>query len=206
LAMLERLGAMAMHLAEITHGQAIERAAAEQAAGQVPAAPGQTSAAELTLVFTRVARAVRLTVAFEARLACGRETRRASATGERQQPQKLNVKRAVARVIDAAEGDPSETADWYEALDGGIEALDEREIAERPLGELVERVCRDLGVGFDRDAWEAENAAGAEDDAVAAAPPLANGAPVAGAWVAGTCPAMTMERTPSVPERRADSS
>jgi hypothetical protein len=133
-----------------------------------------TVPAELVLTFSRIARAVRQTVALEARLADDRLTRRRKVEADeraeryaRGRARKAAVKDIVERVIDAGDGHDTERLldDLDERLD---DPSDDADFAERPLGELVAAICRDLGVTLDWSLFEAEDWAISADPA---APP-----------------------------------
>src|SRR6185437_7233157 len=121
-------------------------------------------AAELALTFSRVARAVRQTVALEARLAEDRRTRPAErsalsvATRWRSTRRKRQVEEIVGDIIEAEPHLELETdrllADLDERLHDGDEEAD---FADRPIGELVARICRDLGIDPDWSRFEAED-------------------------------------------------
>jgi hypothetical protein len=174
----ERRLAMLGELAEIGMGLArdLGRRVAERAAGGD--ADGAPEAAEAALAYARIARAVRLTLALEAKFeadlkALDAEGRAAAAAARAE----ADDRRATASLRGLARK--------YEALDGLCEAIDEQvgegagaereaealkerlverlnefrdiEFADAPLAELVAGICRDLGVAFDPELW-------AEDD------------------------------------------
>ena len=124
--------------------------------------------------FQRLSRAVRLTLAMEAKtdealraLIAGEaevvETRRAEAAAraakaraERHEAKKDKVEDVMIDVIDAEVGDAGARECRY-ALD---ERLDEDEayedLADKPLREIVERLCVDLGLTPDWSQWDGE--------------------------------------------------
>jgi signal recognition particle GTPase len=150
---LEELAEIGMQLARAVRDEALE-------------APPER-AAELALTFSRVARAVRQTVALEARLARDAETqaqdaadrRERRAAGERVdliRRRKAQVRDAVERAIetDAADSDREHLLDdLYERLEDDLYDAD---FAEQPLGEMIARICRDLGVAVDPGLWADE--------------------------------------------------
>ncbi|HEY4030860.1 MAG TPA: hypothetical protein VGM25_10985, partial [Caulobacteraceae bacterium] len=130
---------------------------------QSEAEQSDTVSAELVLTFSRIARTVRQAVALEARLADDRLARRRKAESEdraarfaRGYDRKAVVKDIVERVIDAADGHDTERLldDLDERLDDPSDAAD---FADRPLGELVAAICRDLGVTLDWSLFEDED-------------------------------------------------
>ena len=150
---LEELAEIGMQLARAVRDEALE-------------APTER-AAELALTFSRVARAVRQTVALEARLARDAETqaqdaadrRERRAAGERfdlVRRRKAQVRDVVERAIesDAADSDREHLLDdLYERLEDDLYDAD---FAEQPVGELIARICKDLGVAVDPGLWADE--------------------------------------------------
>jgi hypothetical protein len=172
LRMLQELAEIGMDLARAVRRQALEQAAAE------PAGIDQTSTIEragttervggdLGLVFSRIARAVRQTVALESKIEEERRARdqraeaeqaqrAATIARERKARQKARVKRIVEQAIDA-EADGSDREDLLGDLDERLEDADlDADLAERPIGEIVARICRDLGIPLDWSRWEDE--------------------------------------------------
>jgi hypothetical protein len=152
LAMLAELGEIGMDLAREVRRQALDQT------GEAP------SAADLALTFSRIARAVRQTVALEAKLAEERQkadadhlrrlAQEASARGRRR---KKLIEDAVERAIEAeAHGETAEALldDLYERLQ---DPRDDADYADRPIGELIARICKALGVTPDPSVWEDED-------------------------------------------------
>jgi hypothetical protein len=159
---LEELAEIGMELARSVRRQALEPGVA----------PVQ---GDLGLAFSRISRAVRQTIALEARIdadqlawaakrAVERTARRAE-DAERQaeaEEHRIDARGAkVQRVIEQAI--QAEAADADEAerlLDGMCERLDDCEfcddLADRPIGEIVARICRDLGLTPDWSRWAQE--------------------------------------------------
>jgi hypothetical protein len=167
-------------LAEI--GMELSREVREQArATEDPAAR-----ADLGLAFSRISRAVRMTMALETRLAEDRETARtarakalAGETQLRGWTRKTKVGRIVEQAIEAeaaeTNADRRETEGLLDDLAERLGDTDELEFADRPIGDLVARICRDLGVTADWSLWEDEDWAIAQVDAkVAGATPRAS--------------------------------
>ena len=111
------------------------------------------------LVFARIARAVRQTVALEAKLAAeaeerGRqvsaaEDRRAALQKTRVRQQKVRVKRLVEDAI-AAEADAGEAEGLLLDLDERLADPDiEDELGSRPIGVIFAAICADLGIEAD---------------------------------------------------------
>jgi hypothetical protein len=153
-----------------------------QVQGEVPEGQAPSSLGDLALAYSRASRALRLTVMLQSRLAGERE-----ATGARSGPadgaeaaaeearrsdpryvHKARVERIVERVAKAAVGEDEEELDRL-VIEAG-ERLDDEdlygEVLDRPVGELVALVCRDLGLDPDwtrlgQEAWaRAELASG----------------------------------------------
>ncbi len=170
----ERL-AMLRELAQIGMGLARDVARRAQAPG--------AAAGDLGLAYGRIARAVRQTLALETRLEDGIEVRRredraahelqaarlARRTLERRT--KL-VRRAVGQAIEAEAEDADRVEYLIDRLDERLDdRQDDEDFLDRPLGELVARICKDLGVTVDLNLWEDEDWARPE----AAAPPPPSG-------------------------------
>ncbi len=175
LAQLARLAEIGMEIAE---------AAGRQARGL---AEGEQPASDPALSFSRAARAVRLTIALQARLVAERAASeraagaaRASEASRRRDRIHTKVERALEQVAEAegAEADAVEhlsSAAWEKLTE-----TDDEELLDLPMEELVARICADLGLSPD---W----AASAFMAPVAAAPVAA--APIAAAPVApGSAP------------------
>jgi hypothetical protein len=195
LRILAELTEIGMDLARAVRRQALAQAAPEEADTPQAGAPDRIGGGDLALVFSRIARAVRQTVALEAKLAEDRRTRderteaeqaqrAATIARERKARQKARVKRIVEQAIEA-EADGSDREDLLSDLDERLEDDDvDADFGERPTGEIIARICRDIGITPDRALWEAEDwgiEAGAPE---VGAPEV--GAPEAGAPEAGT--------------------
>lgn len=160
---------------------AIEQQATAAAA---PPAPGRVVQGDVALAYARAARAVRLTVALQGRLikdlqaldeAAARVKRGAQVEAERARQvqataRKERVERIVARVIRAELGDEDADEDAVERLaEAAWERLDHDEIygdlLAQPVGAIIDRLCRDLGLAPDwprlaEEAWAREEIAG----------------------------------------------
>ena len=175
-ALLEQLGEAALRMA-----LAIERRLSE-APTDAPVDP-----AEAAMAFSRVSRAVRLTVMLQSKLvqelaplteAAERAARKAR---ERQEPGyrfKARVEGVVERVA-KARGDDQDALD--RVVRETAERLDDEDfygdVLDRPLGELVALICRDLGLDPDwsrlaQEAWaQAEAASGDPRSPFVTSPP-----------------------------------
>jgi hypothetical protein len=152
---LDRLAALGMELAE-----ALCRQALGQASRSLPA----QSAGDPAASFERIARAVRQTLALAAKLDDDRRARQERyeantavrhaevsqravlAKRERQQRQKLEVKRIIERLIEAAAKDAVEAENLLVDLDVRLEEEDDGKFGDRPVDEIVAGLCRELGI------------------------------------------------------------
>jgi hypothetical protein len=197
----ERLG-MLRELAEIgmAHARAIgRRLEADEAQAGAESDPADARALrDAGLTFPRIARAVRQTLALEARLEA--EFLAGVRQAETAQQVRLSleayapisrrsdlVRRAVSQAIDADTVDGAQEEALLESLD---EQLDEREDAadylDRPISELVAAICRDLGVPCNHRLWEDEDWFKEEAEAKAAAAETPEPLPPAGrSWGGG---------------------
>ncbi|MDB5464527.1 MAG: hypothetical protein JWP23_2916 [Phenylobacterium sp.] len=176
----ERHLRMLQELAEI--GMDLARSVQRQAHGQAATDHG---AADLGLVFSRIARAVRQTVALEAKLAEDRQKTQAErapltvADRWRSARRKRQVKEIVAEAIGSEVGE-FDVERLFDDLDERLADGDEEaDFAERPIGELVARICRDLGVTPDWSLWHDDDWAIEEAAAKAPGSPYAAHAPEA---------------------------
>ena len=183
LGLLEELADMGMEIARAVHRQATAQSAAGGEAGDPPFA-------DPVLAFTRVSRAVRLTLALETRVQEQIDARRAAASSARTSwsAETMSAVETFKRRLFAVAGRPDEDDDGaarceiaeigWRALrerlvetddeaddETGTEAADER----RPVGEIIGDICRSLGVKPDWSLWAQEDAAGEGS----IAPPLA---------------------------------
>jgi hypothetical protein len=148
LALLAELADIGMDLAREVRRQALD--ASEDA----------PSAADLALTFSRVARAVRQTVALEARLAEARAEPPVRSVADRWRAirRRRQVEEIVTDIIDNEpdlEFDADRLlTDLHERLADGDEAAD---FADRPVGEMIARICRDLGVAPDWNRFKDED-------------------------------------------------
>jgi hypothetical protein len=178
LRLLEELSQIGMDLARTLHRRAL--AAADPAE---PAAPDDCetsdspagSAGDPSVAFARISRAIRLTLALEARTDEALRALRAGVVAECQ-ARRVEARNRAAAEATAQRAARSETVhrlvleaaereiDDDEALDGVLEALEERldddeayqDLEQAPLRETVERLCADLQLTPDWSQWEGE--------------------------------------------------
>ena len=156
MAMLQELGEMGMELARALKAQAL--AALEPEADD--SAPKVTSG-DPVLMFTRVARAIRQTVALEMRLAHpdrdpeAERWRAEAAHGRRRRKDEV---RGVAQDIIEIDGPAANRERLFNALDARLDAEgeDEEDFTYLPMGVLLARVCRELGVRPNWSLWADE--------------------------------------------------
>ena len=156
--MLEELAEVGMDLARELRSRLLERTEGE---------------GELALAFTRVARAVRQSVMLKQRLISDRETRDRKAEAERMERPVVDLgwvlgkqtpgsirKDTVRNGVENAIEDEFDAADAEDLLDAVYERLDAYDAAEfvdRPIGEMMARICKDLGVTPDWSLFEDED-------------------------------------------------
>jgi hypothetical protein len=189
LAMLGRLAEAGLNVVLAIEKQALAALADEPAAAPEGAAPQtplqtppQTPAADLALAYHRASRAVRMTIALQARLLADlqaldeRDERYAKAarTEHRQQQaqRKARVEKILERVIEAQVADEVEADRLTQEACERLEDDDiYGELMARPFSEIIDRICKDLGLDPDWSALAQEAWARTEiDDGVAAAP------------------------------------
>ena len=143
---LRELTEIGMDLAREVRRQALE------AGTDIPAA-------DLALEFSRIARAVRQTVALEAKLAEDRQARADKTEASRVLDARVRGIRRKTRVIGLVERVLESESDGERLLDDLAERLEDEndtDFADAPIGELVARICRDLGVTPDWTLWDDE--------------------------------------------------
>jgi hypothetical protein len=149
----ERHGRVLQELTEL--GMNLARAVSAEATVADPA-----KANELALAFSRIARAVRQTLALAAKLA---EERQATAAervrrddleaGTSALNRRLRIERLVERAIDAEASD-DEAEGLYDDLRERLEDTDDLAgFHDRPLPEIVALICKDLGVTPPKIHW-----------------------------------------------------
>jgi len=158
---LARLGELTLGLAEAVQGQAVE--AARQ--------PLEDAAADRTrglgLVFSRLSYEMRQTVALEARLAADAKATAAGVAQDRRHRRRNLVRRILKEAIEAEEAAEAEACkldideqdrrdDLLHELDRRLQEDDAEDTGELPVGEVVARFCRELGIVPDWSRWQAE--------------------------------------------------
>jgi hypothetical protein len=145
------------------------------AAADDEAETGRSRGRDPADAFARLSRAIRLTLTLEAKtdealrdLKAGvvrkreKEKKRAAkrheaAAAKEAEEREVKVRELVAEAAEAEIADVYEFADRYHAL---RERLDEdsayRDLGERPLREIVERLCKDLMISPDWSRWDGE--------------------------------------------------
>jgi hypothetical protein len=199
LAMLQELAEIGMQIARAVREEALARAEPADAD-----APSRFGTGDLGLIYSRVARAVRQTLALEARVAddsetakVQREQRRVAAIRWAAHERRQQVRGYVTQAIEAEAAERNTPESEVERL---LDDLDERledgdsgdALADAPIGELVAGICADLGVTPDWSLWDDQDWAiehlkaqsrediGAErrlEPSPAAAPPESHGPP-----------------------------
>jgi len=164
LRILQELADIGMRLARAVEAEVLAPPAAAEAAE--PAVPARFAGADLGLVFSRIAKAVRQTLALETRLADGLETarrdqarRRANAEQLTLQHRQEDIRDFVAQAVEA-EGERRELPETE--VERLLDDLDERleegryddALADAPIPELITRICNDLGVSPDWRLWK----------------------------------------------------
>ena len=163
LRMLEELAEIGMDLARMLR----RRVEAEAETDTKADAPTPAAGRDPADAFQRLSRAVRLTVALEARVG---ETLRALIAGEAAAAETRRAQRREAteeKVLNLVGHAMAAEIDDEKALEACYEALGERLVedeayegyAERPLRETVERLCADLGLTPDWSLWSDEDEA-----------------------------------------------
>ncbi|QUD89203.1 hypothetical protein [Phenylobacterium montanum] len=202
---LARLAEIGMEMAEALGREARARAEAAEAGEAGPAAAGDPG-----LAFSRIARAVRLTLALEARLAEGPaerasgpevEARREAEAARRARAEDraltervgrniiaVNNQAAARKAIETLIETEAEACDIEPLLDALAERLNEpteADFADRPVSETIARICADLGLRPDWGLWRDEAWAGREAETRARGSPYAAEARRKARWAAG---------------------
>ena len=163
LAMLQELAEIGMDLARAVRREAL---AEPKDGDQAPA----RSAADYDLALSRIARAVRQTLALETRLAADhqadqeagrhivRESARRLQTQLHRAQRRAQVREIAAEAIDAGIADDCRLEVLAE-MDERLERYDDEtrdDLERKPIGALVAEICRALGVDVDWSLWEHE--------------------------------------------------
>ena len=172
LRMLRELGEIGMTLARAVGQRALEEAKAlDQAGAEASSAEpaARKSGPDLALVFTRLSRSVRQTLALEQRIAEGKLTpvprpipagvlnrqaeRAADAEEDRRERRKDQVERLVKEAIATEHAGAAAVNLEYKMRDRLEDEDIDRDIGTQPIGALVARICWDLGLGPDWSQW-----------------------------------------------------
>jgi hypothetical protein len=163
--MLQELAELAMNMAR--------RVAAEPVAGAEPA-DEKAGGGNPGLVLTRIARCVRQTVALEAKLAADcrgwvaksaaeraaalakQAERAAAAEARRRERKKIKVERAAKTVVECST--PQDQHDFCHGMltEWLWDSDDDADFADRPVGEIIAAICRDLDMPLDLWKFEGE--------------------------------------------------
>jgi hypothetical protein len=111
-------------------------------------------------MFSRIARAVRQTLALESKLAEDRDVRDKRTQAEqarRRGAQRKNTVRHIVEQAIEADADGTDREDLLDDLHERFEYEDDLRFADRPIAEHVARICRDLGVTPDWTLWSDED-------------------------------------------------
>jgi hypothetical protein len=169
-AMLRELADIGMEMARALQGEVRARAEAVE----VEPAEAPQSVAELGLAFSRVSRAVRQTLALEARLEDDRLTRERAAEAAEDARSQSNSEmseraaRVRAKLMQLLHPDRErdhrwdDDDDWDEDLSDGPDVeRGEGFVSDRPAADVVAGVCGDLGLEPDLSLWADEDGAAA---------------------------------------------
>jgi hypothetical protein len=160
LAMLQELAEIGMQIARAVRDEALATDAPVD--DEAPERSSRFGNGDLGLVYSRIARAVRQTVALETRVAEGgqkacleRDQRRAAATRWAAHERRGEIRGYVTEVIEAESDRASdhEVDRLLDDLEDRIEAYDHI-LGDTPTGEVVARICADLGLVPDWSLWD----------------------------------------------------
>jgi hypothetical protein len=155
---LEKLAEIGMELALITRRRAVDAEAARLAGDPAPVK-------DYDLVFARIERSVRLTLAFKAELIADggerlrkdmaeRAARMEAARLAREAKQKARVNRAVREVIASKPRERKTRDDLIYELNKRLENWDAAtDFRAMTTGEIIERFCKDLRIEPDWTRW-----------------------------------------------------
>ncbi len=151
---LAELGEMAMDIARRVHAQLVARTETAE-----PGPDTEEALAGLTRTFDRAARSARLSYILEARLADAPVGPAADVpdpsrdqAGEARRQRKAETREIVRGVIEAEVSDCVQRR-YIERLDERLEREHQPDFTWKPLGEMVARICRDLGLDPDWSRW-----------------------------------------------------
>jgi len=211
IAYLDEVADMAMELARAQQRKALAQLEAAPEDGEAPVRERDAAAA-----FLNTARAVRVTLALQAKLQAGLNGRRIEMVYEqtlrgeaRRKQREINE---LARQGDAEEAcakvirrEACDRPDVDQLVEDAGEAVDrnwsDRDYLDRPIGAIVAEVCETLGVAVDWSRWEGEDWAIREAEQAAEGSPFvrrdgldaaaASARPPDGAWMGGHPPGAT---------------
>jgi hypothetical protein len=165
LAMLQELAEIGMQMARAVRDEAL--APVEPADEDAPTKPpSRFGSGDLGLVYSRIARAVRQTLALQIRVAediekvrVQGEQRRVAAIRWGMEERQREIRDYVAEAIEAEAVElkkpEREVERLLDDLDERIEAGDyDDSLDDAPIGDIVARICADLGVIPDWDLWD----------------------------------------------------
>jgi hypothetical protein len=166
LGMLQELAEIGMEMARAVRDEVLARADAAGEGAEAPARASPFGAADLGLVYSRIARAVRQSIALETRVAEGIEKARVERERRGVEAARRGLERRQADIRDfvaqAVEAEAAERKTPDEGVERLLDDLDERladgdyddVLADAPIAELVARICLDLGVTPDWRIWD----------------------------------------------------
>ena len=166
-AMLQELAEIGMQISRAVRDEALIRV--ERAKADAPASSARSPfGADLGLVYSRIARAVQQTLALQTRVVEGI----AAAKAELGRARQATIQREATDredeirdyVAQAIEAEAIERGDSEAQIGRLLDHLDERldagayddDLADGPIGDLIERICKDLGVTVDWHLFTAE--------------------------------------------------
>ena len=171
---LDEIADMAMELARAQQRKALAQLEAEPDAVLVEGAPRERDAAA---AFLNTARAVRVTLALQAKLQTGVNARRIELVYEQQLRGEARRKQSefddlvvqgeveeiVAQVVEREAGDRGDAEDLVEDAREAVDTnWSDRCYRRKPVGAVVADVCRELGLEVDWSRWEDEDWAARE--------------------------------------------
>ena len=187
LRMLEQVAEAGLDILNEVRRRALAHGAVSSADGAQTLAPE----GDLGLVYSRIQRAIRQALALHERFEAGFLVRQREAAEEAQriaassgsivdfdtERKKQTVDRAVRKAIASRTHNPRYCEKWdlFSDLDDRLEDFDDYdEDGDRPIGAIVESICKAVGVTFDPALWEYEPWAIAEIKTKPAGSPYAD--------------------------------
>jgi hypothetical protein len=114
---------------------------------------------DFALTFARISRAVRQTLALEERFEAERRARHEKVEAERGVEASLRGmkrKEKVGEIVERVLDEHSYPERLNDSLWERLADADDTDFADRPVGEIVAAICKDLGVTVDWSLWEDE--------------------------------------------------